>query len=252
MIFIANFKMMLTTPMAVKLIKENLPSYKGFAEEHDIVICPPATALRELLAILNNTTLHLGAQTCSCATAGAFTGEISPSDLAACGATYCIIGHSERRSLYHESNDQIAIKASLLVSHDITPIVCIGESKSDHHGGLTQKTIESQLSPVLHAIAGTDLQKALLIAYEPIWSIGTGQIPQPEELSTIFSSLASFIERKSPNTPYKLLYGGSVSSKTISTLAQVKPLHGFLIGGASLDFQEFKKIVDYFHCPAPN
>jgi len=243
---------MLTTPMVVKLVHENLDAYKELASKAIVVICPPATALRELQKIANHSNIRLGAQTCGAATAGAYTGDISPADLFACGASYCIIGHSERRSLYHESNDRIATKSALLAALHISPIICIGESSTEREAGKTMAILEEQLLPILNALHGIADLPTLLIAYEPIWAIGSGLTPDQGQLCSIFSALKEFMSQKAPDIAYKFLYGGSVSTKTISTLSQIKPLDGFLIGGASLDFQEFKKIVDYFHCPASN
>ena len=252
MIFIANFKMMLTTPMAVKLVNDNLADYKALATDSTIIICPPATALRDLQKISNQSSIQLGAQTCGPATTGAYTGDISPADLAACGATYCLVGHSERRNLYFENDVQVAAKAALLATLHITPVVCIGETLVDREAGNTLAILERQLTPVLSALNGLEEHVPVLIAYEPVWAIGSGLVPTPDNLSTIFSALSEFMAKKVPTMTYKLLYGGSVSSKTVISLTQVKHLDGLLIGGASLDFQEFKKIVDYFHCPASN
>lgn len=247
MIFIANFKMMLTTPKAIALIKANLEGYKGLAQKHNIVICSSATSLTSLQELLAQTKVCLGAQNCSTALSGALTGEISAADLAACGVSYCLVGHSERRALFHETGEELIKKCIALNQTTIQPIFCIGETLNDYQEGKTLPALENQLYSVLELFKNFAYPQELLVAYEPVWAIGTGLVPKANELSKTFEQIENFIKSKNSNQQYKLLYGGSVSSKTVESIAQVKPLDGFLIGGASLDFQEFKKIVDYFH-----
>lgn len=243
MIFIANFKMMIATPAVIDLFHKNLHHYTALAQRHTIILCPSATALREVAQIFTGSRVTVGGQTCAPAHSGAFTGDISPADLAACGATYCLVGHSERRALYSETDEQIGLKTKLLSEVGITPIICVGETLAEYETGNTLQVLSQQLATILSA---TPTTHPLLIAYEPRWAIGTGLTPTLTQLNTTFAALKQYIEKTSPNLPFKLLYGGSVSSKTIPTLASVAPLDGFLIGGASLDFQEFQKIVNYF------
>lgn len=246
MIFIANFKMMLTTPDTINLVQKNLHSYTTLGNQHTIILCPSATALFELSKVLHGSSVATGGQTCGSNLSGAFTGDISAADLAACGATYCLVGHSERRSLYNESNDAVATKTKLLIEAGLTPITCIGETLAEFESSNTLKILEEQLKPVLQSV-DTTKKKEVFIAYEPRWAIGTGLTPTTPQLTVIFSFLKKTIQELAPNISFKLLYGGSVSSKTIPSLALISPLDGFLIGGASLDFQEFQKIVDYFN-----
>lgn len=285
---------MLTSSAVIKLVNENLESYKALAMSHTIVLCPPAMALADLSRELANTPIKLGAQTCGAAAAGAFTGEISAADLVEYDATYCLVGHSERRTLFHETDELVATKANVLIQHRITPVICIGETLAEYQSNQTLATLERQISYVLERLDSAhvlrdaasaapqdergmqalsfspdspenhlnpahpeegckpvskdmSVKNSILIAYEPVWAIGSGLVPNKDQLNNIFSSLAKIIEKKSPNLRYKLLYGGSVSSKSIEMLGRVEPLDGFLVGGASLDFQEFKKIVDYFN-----
>ena len=244
MIFIANFKMMITAIDAINLVSTNLSGYTKLAQRHTIVLCPPATALCGAKKSLQESGVAVGGQTCGPARTGAFTGDISPADLAACGATHCLVGHSERRALYQETDALVAIKAKLLLEEGITPVVCIGETLAEYEAGETMQILERQLTLVLKVV-GT-AKKLFLIAYEPRWAIGTGLTPTSEQLNIIFAGLKEITGTAAPSWSFKLLYGGSVSSKTMPALATVSPLDGFLIGGASLDFQEFQKIVDYF------
>lgn len=241
MIFIANFKMMITTPDAIDLVRKNYTHYAKLAQNHTIVLCPSATALRDVGQNLKGSGVELGGQTCGTAQTGAFTGDISPADLAACSATYCLVGHSERRSLYQETDVVVATKIKLLCEKGLTPVVCIGETLAEYEAGNTLQVLEEQLTAVQAA------RNEIFIAYEPRWAIGSGLVPTSTQLNTIFTFLKQTMDQFNPKLPYKLLYGGSVSSKTIPTLSAISPLDGFLIGGASLDFQEFQKIVDYFN-----
>ena len=245
MIFIANFKMMITTPEAINLVSKNINHYTKLAQQHTIVLCPSATALREIAQTTKSSRLALGGQACGPTRTGAFTGDISPADLSTCGATYCLVGHSERRVLYHETDMHVAAKTKLLLEEGLTPVICIGETMAEYEAANTLHILKHQLTPVLGA--ATNTMKPIIIAYEPRWAIGTGLIPTPAQLNTVFAFLRQTIEEFNQSLSFKLLYGGSVSSKTIPALTTVSPLDGFLIGGASLDFQEFQKIVDCFN-----
>jgi triosephosphate isomerase len=251
MIFIANLKMMLTADQVVAHFQKHRVEYERLAQQATIVICPTITALRELRSMFNPP-LHLGAQTCSAYTLGAYTGEISAQDLAECNTTYCLVGHSERRTLCGETDEHVAVKCLQLHNHKITAVICIGETAAQRTTGQTETVLASQLKPVLEAYNAAQGQKTALIAYEPVWAIGTGNVPTAIELAATFEFLHSFISSAAPQLSFKLLYGGSVASKNAQMFDQVAHLSGFLIGKASLDFQEFKKIVDYFHCPSSN
>jgi triosephosphate isomerase len=212
---------------------------------HQIILCPSFEALSSTATKLRGSHIQIGAQDCSSHQLGAYTGQISAISLAQIGCSYCIIGHSERRQLLHEEDNIIVQKAIQLISYNIIPILCVGETKEEYQSGITKSVIRRQLSPFGHL--GLTTTKAtnqpFLIAYEPIWSIGTGIIPEREYLEEILNLLQEITSSWASKSKIAFLYGGSVNENTISHLASIDLLGGFLIGKASTDFQELKKIV---------
>ncbi|HEV2601509.1 MAG TPA: triose-phosphate isomerase [Candidatus Babeliales bacterium] len=244
--FVANWKMNLTSAAATELYKNNSDSFDALATKHDatIIACPPFTALTPLAAALKTSPLHLGAQNCSIHNPGAYTGEISAQDLAEIGSAYCIIGHSERRTLLHETDIDIAIKTEQLLAHNITPIICIGETQEEYDNGKTEEKLRTQLRLVFNIIKRYS-DKKIYIAYEPLWAIGAHTTPDKNYLEKIFKWLIIFCDDNNTgnNNTFFFLYGGSVNEETITTLRTIIDIEGFLIGSASLDFQKFEKIV---------
>lgn len=213
----------------------------------NIILCPSHPALYPLSVIFKESPLSVGAQDCSEHHQGAFTGQVSANYLKTTGCSYCIIGHSERRNLLHESNQAIASKCLQLLQADITPILCIGETKEQADRGQTLSVLQEQLDPILarlHTDAPPRDNNLIIVAYEPVWAIGSGNIPSLEHLSTVYAWIAKTTATFSAFT-WKHIYGGSVTSSSIQIFKQITSIHGFLIGHASLDFQEFEKIVKY-------
>ncbi len=212
-----------------------------------LVLCPSYPALYTLYEMFTTTGVAIGAQDCSDHSQGAFTGQVSAAHLKSVGCSYCIIGHSERRMYNHETNNIIAEKCWLLLATGITPILCLGETEEEKNNGTTLAVLEKQLKPVLHMLAfhKAELdQSRILIAYEPVWAIGSNQVPTQEHLDTVYAWLEQ-AAAKAPFITWHFLYGGSVSESSIGTIKGVGRISGFLIGGASQDFQEFEKIVKY-------
>jgi triosephosphate isomerase len=174
---------------------------------------------------------RVGAQNCFCKNKGAFTGENSPELLKKAGCEYVIIGHSERRSIFNETDDLVFKKWKAALVCELTPIVCIGEKLENRANW--KEVISSQLS-----LFGDNSLGNTIVAYEPVWSIGTGLIPTIEEIETIFEFIRSL-----PSDEVSLLYGGSVSSKNAELILNCKNVDGVLVGGASLEIEEFKKII---------
>ena len=243
-IFVGNWKMNQPLQDSIDFFKKNQSGLKALGEKNiPIVICPSFPAIPFVLQEIGDTPVYIGAQDCSAFSHGAYTGNVSADMLANIGCTFCIVGHSERRKLFGESNKDITSKVMQLVESKIVPIICVGETLEENKKDQTTSVLEKQLAPVLKAIKGANyLDKPICIAYEPIWSIGTGKIPTIEELEKIFDWLHSFIKKNNVEN-FALLYGGSVDSNNSNKLKTVKFVDGFLIGGASLDFQELKKIV---------
>ncbi len=208
----------------------------------EIIICPSFIALAPIIDIFKSSNIAVGAQHCSEYISGSYTGEISALSLAEVGVTYCIVGHSERRMYYGETTETIIKKIDLLYTNNIVPIICIGETQEEFLHKKTFETLTQQLEPILN-ILSKSAQKRIVIAYEPVWSIGTGIIPKQEQLNTIFIWLSTFVHQQLPDCNAQFLYGGSVNQGNIAELKKAPPINGFLIGGASTDFEQFKKII---------
>ena len=206
----------------------------------DVIICPPFTGLTSLI---RSDYYDLGAQNCFFQNSGAFTGEISVEMLIDCNVKYVILGHSERRTIFGENDEFIRDKVSKVIDSNIIPILCIGETIEQLNEGLAKETIYKQLKVGLSKV---DSLKNIVIAYEPVWAIGTGltaSIEKVEEIHAYIRGLLTefFDEDGSSLTP--ILYGGSVNSDNAKELINVKSVNGFLIGGASLNVEKFTDII---------
>ncbi|HLJ31351.1 MAG TPA: triose-phosphate isomerase family protein [Candidatus Babeliales bacterium] len=244
-LYVANWKMNLSFNQSIQFCNNNIHSLQQLTKNADIVICPSFDALAPLADIVKNSSLALGAQNCSEHARGAYTGEISALSLAEIGAHYCIVGHSERRLYYHETTQNIIQKIYLLYAANILPIICIGENHQDFLNKQTLPVLKEQLEPILSAIAQQEHHTPhLIIAYEPIWSIGTGVTPEQEQLNIVFTSISEIVQQTLPQYRVQLLYGGSVNHRSIITLKKVSLINGFLIGSASTHFEQFKNIID--------
>lgn len=193
--------------------------------QHNIVICPPSP----LLFKFQNFPHKLGAQNCSYLESGALTGEISPLLLKALGCQYVIIGHSERRRSFNESNEDIYKKFRLLLRLNLIPIVCVGET-------LEQKSQWQEILSEQLVLFKNEQNSEAIFAYEPVWSIGTGSTPTENEIHKRISAIKTIVQGK-------VLYGGSVNQKNSSEILQIPSVDGVLIGGASLKIEEFTKII---------
>ncbi len=244
MLFVANWKMFFTTSQALDFFIHNNKSYASLVQQGaQIVICPSFPALASLKKIAAPAGVGLGAQNCVANSPGAFTGAVSIEDLVDVGCSYCLVGHSEQRLYCGETDEGVASKTVALLKQGVTPIVCLGESKQEREQGLTQQVVCQQLMQVLKALP--DLLVVLYIAYEPIWAIGTGSVPTMNEIEEVLGWLDACVHVYKQGLTVKFLYGGSVSAKNSAEISKISHLSGFLIGKASLDFQEFEKIV---HC----
>ncbi len=200
------------------------------------IICIPSVYLHDLAGKLNP--LFLGGQDCSNYNKGAYTGEVSASMLKDSSCQFCIVGHSERRQIFGQSNKDICIKVMNLMAHNINPIICIGETYEEKSNNLTKDILYTQISK---SIPENATQDSVIIAYEPIWAIGTGLTPSLEEIENIHF----FIKNEIQNFEnYKILYGGSVNSNNASEIMGLNNVDGVLVGGASLDALEYKKIMN--------
>ena len=239
-----NWKMNGTRAANSELVDGILSGAAGI-DGVDIVVCPSAVYLAEVQKMLAGTSVALGAQNlCDEAGPGAFTGEISAAMLTDIGCRYVIIGHSERRALYGESDSLIAKKYDVALSGALTPIVCVGELLEERESGHTESVIARQLDAILDSSAGVDGLNRAVIAYEPVWAIGTGKTATPEQAQDVHAFIRQRIATRQATVAeqVRILYGGSVKAGNAQQLFSMNDIDGGLIGGASLQAGEFLAI----------
>jgi triosephosphate isomerase (TIM) len=207
----------------------------------DVAVCVPFPFLSETAVTLAGSPLRWGAQDCSAHEQGAYTGEVSAAMLAECGCRYVIVGHSERRALHAESDQLVADKAKAALARGVTPIVCVGETLAQREAGETEAVVKRQLSVVIHALA--HCAGEIVVAYEPVWAIGTGLTATPEQAQAVHALLRAQLRAAAANADeMKILYGGSVKADNAATLFAQADIDGGLIGGASLKAADFVAI----------
>jgi triosephosphate isomerase len=244
-IFVANWKMHMTAAKAVAYAEAFLPQV-GDVEGVDVAIAPPFTALDRLARALAGSNVGLAAQNVNPEPKGAFTGEIAPGMLAELGCRYAIVGHSERRTYYGESDAYVANKAAALFAANITPIVCVGESLEEREAGRTIDVVAGQLAGSL-ALVPEARASELVIAYEPIWAIGTGRTATPETAQQVHAFVRERMRARfgAAGNAIRIQYGGSVKSDNVDDLMAQPDIDGALVGGASLDPAAFSRIVRF-------
>lgn len=247
-IFIANWKMYLHTKEEIHFATKNYDGFIKLTKKNNsqIILTPSFVSLKTINDIFKATNLKIGAQNCSSHSKGNFTGQISTESLNQIGIEYSLIGHSETRKELNETNSDIEKKFERLISNKITPILCIGENEEDYKTNNTLNKIELQINDIIKKIKNSinDCCKYnVYIAYEPIWSIGSGKVADIDHLETVFAWLYKKFSLINNKINFKLIYGGSVSSENIEKLKKISHIDGFLIGKSSLDFKEFEKIV---------
>ena len=207
----------------------------------EVAVCAPFPYLGEVALALQRGDIAWGAQDCSAHESGAYTGEVSASMLAEFGCRYVIVGHSERRAMHHESDQLVADKARAALAHRLTPIVCVGETLAEHDAGRSTEVVERQLSAVIRTLA--DSISRIVVAYEPVWAIGTGKTATPDEAQAVHALLRSRLQAATAHAgELKILYGGSVKPDNAAALFAQADIDGGLIGGASLKAAEFAAI----------
>ncbi len=237
----ANWKMNKTIGEAVGYIEDFVPRLAGW-DGVTAVICPPFTCLAYLREALQDTGIHLGAQNVFWEPKGAFTGEISAAMLLEIGCRYVIIGHSERRQIMGESDQDINRKLKSAVGSGLVPIFCVGETLQERETGQAREVVQRQLQ---QGLAGLDIRD-LVIAYEPVWAIGTGLNASPadaQEMCGYIRDALGSIWEQSWATAIPILYGGSVNALNIQSFVEQPDINGALVGGASLDPEQFARIV---------
>jgi len=238
----ANWKMNKTVLEAVTYINE-LKNLVKDVKDKEIVVCPPFTALFAVSAEIKSSKIILGAQNLYFEDKGAFTAEISAEMLKEIGCRYVIIGHSERRQIFNETDEMINKKVRQALKYGLVPILCVGEKIEQREAFDTEKVVNEQLTKDLNGVKGE-----LVIAYEPVWAIGTGKnatAEQAEEVHIFIRGLLGKIFDKEVAAKTRIIYGGSVNPQNAKELMSIEDIDGALVGGASLDAKNFSKIIKY-------
>lgn len=243
-----NWKMNTTVPEGVALAKEVNEALAGATPKCDVVICVPFTHLCPVAAVIDQTRLGLGAENCADHKSGAYTGEVSAPMVASTTAKYVILGHSERRQYYGETSETLREKVALALENGLTPIFCIGEVLEERENGTFNEVVRKQVEEGLFNLSAEDFGK-IILAYEPVWAIGTGKTATPDQAEDMHAWIRSVIAGKygqevADNT--SILYGGSCKPGNAAELFAKPDIDGGLIGGAALKCADFMGIVNAF------
>lgn len=227
--------------MLVEELKRELASVIGV----DIVVCPPFTALQSVGEVLSESNIALGAQNLYWADSGAFTGEVSAPMLKDFGTQYVIVGHSERRQYFGETNETVNKRILAALNHGLTPIVCVGENLAEREANKTFDVIKNHCEGSLKGLTAQQMEK-IVLAYEPVWAIGTGKTASPEQAQEVHQFIRQLLEKlfgAQTASEVRVQYGGSVSPENIASLIGQPDIDGALVGGASLKAPSFAAIV---------
>ena len=237
----ANWKMNASKQTADALLKQIIPAADN--SPHRVIICPPFPYLSQLKTAIGTSAVKAGAQNVNTEKQGAFTGEVSAEMLLDFGVEYVIVGHSERRTLYGESNVLVAEKAAAAISAGLTPIICVGETLQERQNNQLEAVVEKQLGAVIDKL-GIEQLAGVIIAYEPLWAIGTGKTASTEQAQAMHMFIRSKLAEQDADIAgnISILYGGSVNDQNAQTLFACNDIDGGLIGGASLNAASFIKI----------
>lgn len=239
-----NWKMHKTIKEAEELATGIRSQLQGF-EKVDIVLCPPFVALHNVYKVIKNSTIKLGAQNTFWEKEGAFTGEVSVPMLKDCGCEYVIIGHSERRKYFAETDNMVNCKIKTALAEGLKPILCVGETLQEREANKTIDVVSRQLQGGLESIDESGISK-IVIAYEPVWAIGTGRTATPNQAEEVQKFIRDWIKNTYSSaiaSGIRILYGGSVKPENINELMKEDDIDGALVGGASLSVASFVNIV---------
>lgn len=215
----------------------------------DVMIAPPFTALAPVSEIVAGTTVFLGAQNLFWKDEGAYTGEISPAMLSDLGCRYVIIGHSERRQFFGETDESVHLKIQAALHHRLIPVFCIGETENQREAGETFSVLDKQVTKGLEGFS-TETLSHLVIAYEPVWAIGTGKTASSDQIQEVHGFIRFLVEKRFDNLlakTVKILYGGSVKPENVTEIMHMPDVDGALVGGASLSAKVFSSIIHFQH-----
>lgn len=255
-IIAGNWKMNKTAGQGKELASGIVNGIKGKSDLPELVLCPPFTLLQEVVEATKGTSIKVGAQNMDYRDEGAFTGEVSPLMLVAAGVSYVLIGHSERRQFFGETNSTVNLRLKAALKHDLVPIICVGETLDEREEGLTDAVVRRQVCAALADIDESDLE-TIVFAYEPVWAIGTGKVCEAVEADRVCGSIRSTInefysradgaQKPSKSTVgdiIPVLYGGSVKASNVDEQLALPNIDGSLVGGASLTDKEFLPIIE--------
>lgn len=237
-----NWKMNVLPGEALEFVNNLAPIVKD--TKNEVIICVPFTDLFYTLLAVQETNIHVGAQNMHWKESGAYTGEISPDMLKCINVEYVIIGHSERRQYFNETDETVNLKVKSALEHGLKPIVCVGESLEQKEAGNTEKIITSQVAKALEGLTLDDLSNTI-IAYEPIWAIGTGKTATAEDANNSIKAIRNKIKELFNTDDVTILYGGSVKPENAKELFSMPDIDGGLVGGASIKAETFGKIVNF-------
>lgn len=247
-IIAGNWKMNKTNQEARELAESIVQGMATSPHFPEVVLCPPFTALEVVNRVISGHRIGLGAQNASWESAGAYTGEISPNMLLTVGCKYVILGHSERRKYFSESNQIINRKIKAVVSAGLFPILCVGETLEEREKGRTEAVVDQQLKGALRGLTRGEIEN-LVAAYEPIWAIGTGETASPQQAGEVHGfirGLLSDLYDKELAEKMRIIYGGSVKPGNARDLFSQSQIDGGLVGGASLQADSFWQIVNSY------
>jgi len=245
-IIAANWKMHKTVDEAISFL-DALQKRIGPCEDREVVVAPPFTALAAARCALQHQSVRLAAQNCHWEAKGAYTGEISPLMLQDLGCRYVIVGHSERRHLFAETDDMVQKKVAAVFGHGMVPILCVGEVLEEREGERTFEVVNRQVESALDGLSRRLLPE-LVLAYEPVWAIGTGKTATPDQAQEVHAFIRERLSSLFDKTVAKhvrILYGGSVKPDNVDALMAQPDVDGLLVGGASLEVVSFQRIVQY-------
>jgi len=244
-IIAGNWKMNKTLKEALELVEELKPLVK--TAECEVVVCPAFVCLGQVAAALKGTNIKVGAQNMHFEESGAYTGEVSPAMLKELGVEYVIIGHSERRQYFNETDETVNKKVRTALENGMVPIMCCGESLKEREEGITEAKLEIQIKEGLKGFSSETVE-GIVVAYEPIWAIGTGRTATDEQANEAIAFIRSVIGEmygKDTSDMVRIQYGGSVKPSTIKAQMEQPDIDGALVGGASLNAADFAAIVNY-------
>lgn len=244
-IIAGNWKMNKNLSEAIQLVSDLKTELNGKNLNAEVVVAPPFISLEAVKTLIKDTDIKLGAQNMHSVDSGAFTGEVSADMLKSVGCEYVILGHSERRTIFGESDEFINQKVKQALKNNLTPILCCGESLEERENGTTFKVVEQQIKTCLNNLCEEEI-KNTVIAYEPIWAIGTGKTATPEQAQEVHEFIRNLLEKlTSVETAQEITiqYGGSVNAKNAKDLLSKPDIDGALVGGACLKADSFREII---------